>query len=173
MSCNPPYMENGEDSLDVWLTTISADQAKIDEYLSNSGLLKNKRVLHVGCGQSSVAYRFHSQFTHADGIAIWKNEVKLGNDLNLDNYNCYEVDKYMLDQLSVLGTYDVIIDNNIKSYMCCQEHYEDWFGWMLDNSSIIITHDLGMRSRSILSDADIDKAGGFVDKLSNGVVLIT
>ena len=49
MNCTAPYMdENGESALDYWLDTVSADQAQIDKYLRNTGILTNKRVLHVG-----------------------------------------------------------------------------------------------------------------------------
>ena len=174
MNCTTPYMdENGESALDYWLDTVSADQAQIDQYLRNTGILTNKRILHVGVGQSSVASMFHEEFEHMDGIAIWKNEVKKGNDLGYLNYKCYVADKYMLDQLTMLGDYDIIIDNNIRSYQCCDKHYEDWIGWMLDNSSTIVTHELGMRSRKEITESDIDRAGGLYNSVGNGVVLIT
>ena len=129
----------------VWLSRSSADQKGIDEYIANNqDTYRDKTCLHVGTGNSSIAITHHKQFKHIDGLAIDPNEVKLANDLHISNYTCYLINKYKLEELSVLGNYDVIIDNNIKLYACCDEHYMDYFNWILDSvasrNGEIITH---------------------------------
>ena len=138
----------GEFDTNCWLTKTSADQKGIGDYITNNqDTYRDKICLHIGTGTSSIAIAHHKLFKRIDGLAIDPNEVKLGNDLQISNYTCYLINKHKLEELSVLGNYDVIIDNNIKLYACCDEHYMDYFNWILDSvasrNGEIITHTAG------------------------------
>ena len=132
----------------IWLKKATADQKAIDAYISdNQDTYRDKICLHVGTGNSSIAINQHKLFKRIDGLAISPEEVELANTLQISNYTGYLINKHKLEELSVLGNYDVIIDNNIKLYACCDEHYMDYFNWILDSvASIngeIITHTSG------------------------------
>ena len=96
----------------------------------------------------------------------------------IPNYTCYLINKYKLEELSVLGEYDVIIDNNINQYACCDEHYMDYFNWILDSvasrNGEIITHIAGYYQHTT---EDLDKLASRVQyktyqPAAQGVVLI-
>ena len=141
-----------------WLTETSADQDGIDVYIAdNQDTYRDKTCLHVGTGTSSIAISHHKLFKHIDGLTIEPGEVSLANNLMIPNYTCHLINKHKIEEISVLGNYDVIIDNNIKSYMCCVEHYYDYFNWILDSvasrNGEIITHTQGYYD---LDDKEID-----------------
>ena len=150
---------SGSFSNNIWLIKSSTDQKGINAYITdNQDAYIDKTCLHIGTGTSSIAINHHKLFKHIDGLAIDPNEVKLANGLRIPNYTCYLINKYKLKELSVLGEYDVIIDNNIKSYTCCDEHYLDYFNWILDSvasrNGEIITHTTGYYH---LNNKEIDK----------------
>ena len=134
----------------VWLTKSTGEQNDFNSYLDlNPNKYIGKTCLHVGTGNSSIAINHHNKFKRIDGITVEPGEVSLANNLMIPNYTCYLINKYKLEELSVLGEYDVIIDNNIKTYMCCDDHYMEYFNWILDSvasrNGEIITHITGYR----------------------------
>ena len=168
-------------NVNPWLEEITLDQEGIESYIAdNQDIYRDKTCLHIGTGISSVAIQFHKLFKHIDGIALDPNEVELANNLTIENYTCYLINKHKIEELSVLGNYDVIIDNNIKSYMCCVEHYYDYFNWILDSvasrNGEIITHTLGCNFRQSLGDEEIDSIASRVQYKAyrewEGIVLI-
>ena len=131
-----------------WIKKPTSDQKAIDDYIAEKSKdYIGKTCLHIGTGSSSIAINHHNKFTHIDGLTICPDEFKFANDLQISNYTNYLINKYKLEELSVLGEYDVIIDNNIKTYMCCDDHYMDYFNWILDSvasrNGEIITHTSG------------------------------
>ena len=160
MNCTYNIPFNGGDFKEnQWLKSATGEQKDFSTYLDqNPNKYKGKKCLHVGTGNSSIAKNHHNIFKHIDGIAIDPGEVELGNNLKISNYTCHLVNKYKLEEISILGEYDVIIDNNIKHYACCGEHYMDYFDWILDSvasrNGEIITHVRGYHS---LDNIEIDK----------------
>ena len=149
----------GEFINNTWLIKSSVDQKGINTYIhSNPNDYIGKTCLHVGTGDSSIATNYHKIFKHIDGLAIDPNEVKLANGLFISNYTCYLINKYKIEEISVLAEYDVIIDNNIKHYACCDDHYMNYFNWILDSvasrNGEIITHTAGYHS---LDNKEIDE----------------
>ena len=139
---------SGLTTRNIWLDKSTGEQKDFSTYLDlNPDKYIGKTCLHVGTGNSSIARNHHNKFKRIDGISIDPGEVSLANNLMIPNYTCYLINKHKLEELSVLGEYDVIIDNNIKSYMCCGAHYMDYFDWILDSvasrNGEIITHILG------------------------------
>jgi hypothetical protein len=163
----------------IWLEKSSADQKGINTYIDvNQKDYIGKTCLHIGTGNSSIAINHHKLFKHIDGLAIEPGEVSLANNLMIPNYTCYLINKYKLKELSVLGEYDVIIDNNIKTYMCCDDHYDDYFNWILrsvaSRNGEIITHTAGYYH---LDNNEIDSIASRVQyrsyqKADQSVVLI-
>ena len=100
----------------VWLKKSTGEQNDFNSYLDlNPNKYIGKTCLHVGTGNSSIAINHHNKFKRIDGITVEPGEVSLANNLMIPNYTCYLINKYKLEELSVLGEYDVIIDNNIKT----------------------------------------------------------
>ena len=180
-SYHTPFNFNG---LNPWLEKITRDQEGIRSYIAdNQDIYRDKTCLHIGTGDSSIATNYHKLFKHIDGLAIDPNEVKHANNKTISNYTCYLINKHKLEELSVLGKYDVIIDNNIKSYTCCDEHYLDYFNWILDSvasrNGEIITHTLGFAAGRVepLTLPEIDSIANRVQyktyqKADQNVVLI-
>jgi len=150
MACTKYEVEfnSGLTTRNIWLKKSSIDQKNIDTYIDiKSKDYIGKTCLHVGTGNSSIALNHHNKFKHIDGISIEPGEVSLANNLMIPNYICHLINKHKIEEISALGQYDVIIDNNIKSYKCCDDHYMDYFNWILDSvasrNGEIITHTTG------------------------------
>ena len=142
-----------------WIKKTTSDQKAIGDHIAErSKDYIGKTCLHIGTGSSSIAINHHNKFKRIDGLTVEPGEVSLANNLMIPNYTCYLINKYKLEELSVLGEYDVIIDNNIKTYMCCDDHYMDYFNWILDSvasrNGEIITHTSGYYHTD---NAEIDK----------------
>ena len=136
------------DKENIWLQRDTVEQVDINSYLiNNQNHYKNKTCLHIGTGTSLIAIDNNKTFNRIDGLAVDPLEVNFANDLNIKNYKCYEINKYNIKELNTLSNYDLIIDNNIKSYTCCTEHYLDYFNWILNsvkpNNGEILTHTAG------------------------------
>jgi len=81
-------------------------------------------MLHVGVGNSKLAQRFASRARRLDGLTVHQNEKTHADALGIPNYTVYVLNKYSPEFVSVLTKpYDVIIDNNLASFACCQYHF--------------------------------------------------
>ena len=128
MKCNLPTLWTDEE----WLTKnpqrISAAQVRVNEYIEANG---GGSILHVGIGDSSLARKVSKLFTQIDGITNTRQEERMGNELGLSNYKIYFMNKHDPIELNKLGTYDLISDVNLKSFACCQEHWETYLKTIL------------------------------------------
>ena len=106
----------------------TSDEVLILKYIKNLNLSDKKRILHIGVGNSYIARNLEDSIT-IDGITISSKEIDLSKSLNLKNYNTYFQNKYSADNIvgKFLTNYDIIIDNNIKSYSCCQKAFDYLF----------------------------------------------
>ena len=124
------------------------DEIEILSFINNN--FKNgQKILHVGIGNSYIAKNL-SQKNHITGITISKNEINTAKNLNLINYNFFFQNKYaennILDKITNL--YDIIIDNNLKSYSCCNNSFQTLFHRYKKNLTkkiIIVTSFTGMK----------------------------
>lgn len=129
MSCNLPRVWQE----DEWLTEnperISEAQVSVNNYLRGSQeLYRGKKILHIGTGNSSIARNLDDVFKQIDGVTNTQQELEAGRKIGSDKYKVYLINKYNPDEFSKLDSdYDVIVDVNLKSYACCQEH---WLGFM-------------------------------------------
>jgi predicted TPR repeat methyltransferase len=109
-------------------TDTTVDQACIEDALETMKPGKQKRILHVGVGNSRLAQRFAPRVRLIDGLTVSEEEVAFAVTLSLPNYTVYRANKYSRDVLGLLeNSYDYIVDNNLGSYACCQFHYYRMF----------------------------------------------
>ena len=139
------YWENNE---------ATNDEKDVITFLKNDDLFNNKRILHVGIGNSYIAKNLKN-FKKIDGISLSKNELDLAKKSNIDNYEVFFQNKYCQNNIlsKILNFYDIIIDVNIKSFACCDKAFVNLFktySKILNNNGIIITSKAGMKwSRQI------------------------
>ena len=127
---------------------LTTDEKEIISYLKNNFNLINKNILHIGIGNSLFAKMIlKKNFIY--GISVSSNEIIKGQNLSLDNYKVFLCDKFStyFSDLFFDKKFDVIVDNNIKSYSCCNISYnyfiENLFK-MLNHNGILITSRKGM-----------------------------
>ena len=123
--------------------SLTTDEKEIINYLKNNFNLVNKNILHIGIGNSLFAQMIlKNNFIY--GISVSSNEIIKGQNLSLDNYKVFLCDKFStyFSDLFFDKKFDVIVDNNIKSYSCCNISYnyfiENLFK-MLNHNGILIT----------------------------------
>jgi len=139
------YWENKEATI---------DEKDVLTYLKNDNLFYNKRILHVGIGNSYIAKNL-KDFKKIDGISLSKNELDLAKKYNIDNYEVFFQNKYCQNNIlnKDLNSYDIIIDVNIKSFSCCDKAFENLFetySKILNPNGVIISSKAGMKwSRQI------------------------
>ena len=130
------------------------DEKDVLTYLKNNNLFYNKKILHVGIGNSYIAKNL-KDFKKIDGISLSKNELDLAKKNNIDNYEVFFQNKYCQNNIlnTDLSSYDIIIDVNIKSFSCCDKAFEKLFetySKILNTNGIIISSKAGMKwSRKI------------------------
>ena len=141
--------ENFNNNYSYWEDKESTeDENEIIKFLKNNFLLKNKKILHIGIGNSNFAKIF-SNINEITGITISKNEINYANNLNLKKYNVFLLDKYSINFENYFKNYqfDLIVDPNLKSYACCKKSFDFMFknfSTLLSNNGTIITSRKGM-----------------------------
>lgn len=130
----------------------TSDEKEISNYLEKIKI-ENKKILHIGIGNSHIASRF-SKNNNIVGLTIAKAEFIFAKKLNLKNYKILMINKYT-KKLNILrkSNFDIIIDSNLKSYACCQKAFEEMFSIfssLLIKKGYIITNKRGMGWSSIL-----------------------
>ena len=105
-------------------------QKFIDDYV-------NKRVLHIGVGNSYLANEF-KESKKIIGLTISQKEIINANKLNINNYEVVLCDKYSIDFKNLFKDYyfDFIIDINLKSYSCCKTSFYYMFNNFCDINKI-------------------------------------
>jgi len=141
--------ENFNNNYSYWEDKESTeDENEIIKFLKNNFLLKDKKILHIGIGNSNFAKIF-SNINEITGITISKNEINYANNLNLKKYNVFLMDKYSINFENYFKNYqfDLIVDPNLKSYACCKKSFDFMFknfSTLLSNNGTIITSRKGM-----------------------------
>ena len=134
----PNYKEFCGNLAQPWVTRISEavdwtqqettrDQVCIEAALDTIAV-PGASILHVGVGNSKFAQRFASRARCIDGLTVHQNEKTQADALGIPNYTVYVLNKYSPAFVSVItNTYDLIIDNNLASFACCQYHFAVMF----------------------------------------------
>jgi len=115
------YWENRE---------TTSDEKTIIKYILDEKFYYNKKILHIGIGNSDIAKKIDIS-NSITGITISNKEIHYGNSLKLNNYKIFYCDKYSLEFKEIFknDNFDLIIDINLKSYSCCNNA----FIFMMDN----------------------------------------
>jgi len=126
---------------------VTVDQSRIERVLETLSL-GNKRLLHVGIGCSNIARKYANQTTPIDGITVVSEEKEHADSLGLSHYTTHVINKYNDEELNSLAQrYDIIVDNNLSSFACCQHHYRKMLKNYIDVLTIngmILTDSTGM-----------------------------
>jgi len=141
------------------------DERAIILYLGNilhpNYLLQQKlNLLQIGVGNSEMAQQLSKRVAHFDGITIAGKEVIhseiISKSNDMINYDVHIVNKYDIPSMKIKlnnnRKFDVITDNNLKSYACCQKHFLKYFEFivsLLSKNGSIITASGGMGWPSI------------------------
>ena len=145
-NCSKPNFKN---NYSYWEDRSStSDENEIIHYLKKKINLENKKILHIGIGNSYFAQVILNK-NIVFGISVSSHEISKANNLNLDNYKVYLCDKFSTNfcDLFLNQKFDIIVDNNIKSYSCCKMSYYyfiDNLFKMLNDKGILITSRKGM-----------------------------
>jgi hypothetical protein len=118
-----PGVTQIREALDWTHQETTRDQAHIEAVLETL-VAPDAWLLHVGVGNSQLAQRFASRVRRIDGLTMSPQEQAHAEALGLPNYTVYVLNKYSPACGAVLvQPYDVIIDNNLVSFACCQVHF--------------------------------------------------
>jgi hypothetical protein len=115
-----------EDLRDWSDKATTPDQKRIEHYIDGFDL-RQKRVLHIGIGNSSLAKRFHKRVMEIVGTTIDEPEMAVAGSLAIPKYRYVMHNKYSGDDGPVEGTFDFILDNNPTSPCCCIRHLFEMF----------------------------------------------
>ena len=107
---------------------VTSDEIEVLEYLNTLDLNKTFKILHIGIGNSYLANNLKIN-SHIDGISISNNEILYAKKLNIENYNCFFLNKLSHDSFDSLNVdyFDFIVDVNLKSFSCCDMAFNKMF----------------------------------------------
>ena len=105
------------------------DQYRIEAYIGRYDL-RDKRILHIGIGNSGLAKRFHRRAREIVGTSIDEPEILAAGALSIRNYIAIEHNKYSGRHDVAPGMFDFIIDNNLTSPCCCIRHLSEFFRFL-------------------------------------------
>ena len=147
MKCNLPILWKDEEWLTVNPERISGAQVSVNNYLRKSQrLYQGKKILHIGIGNSSVYRELKDVFKQIDGITNTQQELEAGRRLS-DEYGIYLINKYNPDEFKYIdNNYDVIVDVNLKSFACCNEHWLSYLKAVIGKLKVggrLISHTAG------------------------------
>ena len=120
-----PGIIYSEDLRDWSDKATTPDQFRIERYIDRFDL-HDKRILHIGIGNSGLARRFHRRVGEIVGTTIDQPEIDVAKSLGLSNYAFVRHNKYAGED-AVAGRFDVIVDNNPTSPCCCIGHLAELF----------------------------------------------
>ena len=120
-------------------------------------------ILAIGMGGSRLATQLSSRCRHITGVAV--NESERSIAISLENCDVVVCDKYSAEfpkQLP-LSAYDIIIDPNLASHACCQQHTRalmQTYSCLLASGGWLVTVDPGSAFSAIdscwkLTEADL------------------
>ncbi len=121
-----PGVRYCEDLRDWSDKATTPDQRRIENYIDRFDL-RQKRILHIGIGNSGLARRFHRRVREIVGTTIDEPEMKVARSLAAPNYSFVLHNKFSGRDDVVEGTFDFILDNNPTSPCCCVRHLADLF----------------------------------------------
>ena len=148
------FCENDE----TWINETTPDQEDINLWLK-SRINDSIKVLHIGTGSSSVATMFSKKIKLIDSVTVVKSEKINADDLKLQNYETFLLDKYSDSLNNLPNRYNYILDNNITSYAKCLEDvvklFKSYF-YLLERDGSIISHVNGLHYKYLGSNSQVN-----------------
>ena len=141
-----PGIIYGPDLRDWSAKATTPDQYRIEKYIDRFDL-RDKRLLHIGVGNSGLARRFHRRVKEIVGTTIDEPEIKVAQTLGYPNYSVVLHNKYSGGGDRIAGKFDFILDNNLTSPCCCVRHLAalfTFFGERLSDGGHIVTDREGL-----------------------------
>lgn len=142
-----PGVIYSEDLRDWSDKATTPDQKRIEHYIDRYDL-RQKRLLHIGIGNSGLAKRFHRRVKEIVGTTIDEPEMAVARSLALPNYRFVIHNKYSGQVEAIEGIFDFILDNNPTSPCCCIRHLGDLFHFYaakLAPGGQVVTDRIGLR----------------------------
>ena len=121
-----PGVRFGEELRDWSDKATTPDQRRMERYIDRYDL-RQKRILHIGIGNSGLAQRFHRRVGEIIGTTIDEPEMKVAETLALPNYRFLLHNKFSGENQALQGQFDFILDNNPTSPCCCIRHLATLF----------------------------------------------
>jgi hypothetical protein len=109
-----------------------------------------RRLLHVGVGNSELPLEFAADLAEYVGITISVPEIALFEQrlASAENVKAILLNKYDPRMYSTLeGEFDIIVDTLLKSFACCEKHFEqmmEFFASKLTLDGTLITTQTGV-----------------------------
>lgn len=105
------------------------------------------RILHIGVGGCLLAQEFGNLVVQ--GLSRDGGEVEHARSIGLEVLLCnkYDIDSY---RSSLRTPFDLIVDVNIRSYACCDHHFQQFMRTMHDAlgpGGLLVTSMLGLEYR--------------------------
>jgi hypothetical protein len=141
-----PGVIYGPDLRDWSHKATTPDQYRMERYIDRFDL-RQKRILHVGIGNSGFAKRFHRRVQEIVGTTIDEPELRVAREYRYGNYSVVVHNKYTGSSDSIRGQFDLILDNNPTSPCCCIRHLGEMFGFytsILKERGQIVTDRMGL-----------------------------
>ena len=133
------------------LQPTSGAEVAIIEFLKSEPLrIANKRLLHVGIGNSSLPAQFAADLAEYVGITISLPEIAVFEETfaGVENATAVLLNKYDPRMYSKLhGEFDLVIDTLLKSFACCERHFHqmmEFFALKLKRGGTLITTQTGV-----------------------------
>jgi hypothetical protein len=143
---NDPGMVYNEDLRDWSDKATTPDQLRIERYIDRYDL-RQKRILHLGIGNSGLAQRLHRRTGEIVGTTVDDPEMDVARSLALPNYSFVLHNKYSGKNEDVPARFDFILDNNPTSPCCCIRHLAalfDFYTEKLADGGQIVTDRQGL-----------------------------
>ena len=139
---------NDKNDYSYWEDREETDEEKEIHNFLEKKEIENQKILHIGIGNSYIAKKL-GQKNIIDGLTISNREINYAKKLNLSNYNLFFQNKFSMNNIldDKINYYNIIIDNNLKSYCCCEKSFQKLifrYKNILNKNGQIITSIKGM-----------------------------
>ncbi len=150
--CSGPFDLSFAHSVSNWESKVTtcAEQAVIRYLAESPALYWGKRLLHVGIGNGALFASIGAELRSFTGITISRPELECFRQRygKLETARTLLVNKHD-DRLfhSIGDHFDVIVDVNLKSFACCEKHFQKtmvYFANSLSLGGILITAQSGI-----------------------------
>ena len=147
-NCTCKKIDFQKKSFTYWEDRLTTSDEKLIIKKIYNKLNNKKKILHVGIGNSELGLKM-AKLNNVTGITISRNEIKFAKSLQIKNYEVLYCDKYSYNFKTIFKNqkFNLIIDNNLKSYACCEnafKFYMENLFKILSKKGSLITSKKGM-----------------------------